>query len=207
MRTIQRALLVSGLAIIILFFAYPGALLSRAAFYSETLSLDSPYSELVYRVRDYPLQNFLLAFTYDRWPYGFGIGTASLGVQYVSRIMHVPPMNIGVENGYGSMVIEMGIVGLALWLGMSFAVVFACWRIVRRLKGSPWFPIGFVIFWFAFLLLFPLTFNGLQPYQNFVLNAYLWLLVGILFRLPDLEFSAQNTNADRAALPRRRWIR
>jgi hypothetical protein len=207
MRAIQRALLVSGLAIIILFFAYPQALLSRVAFYSETLSLDSPNSELVYRMRDYPLQNFLMAFTYDRWPYGFGIGTASLGVQYVSRIMHVPPMNIGVENGYGSMVIEMGIVGLALWLSMSFAVVFACWRIVRRLKGSPWFPIGFVIFWFAFLLLFPFTFNGLQPYQNFVLNAFLWLLVGILFRLPDLEFSAQNTTAGGSTTPQRRWIR
>jgi hypothetical protein len=207
MRTIQRALLVSGLAIIILFFVYPQALLSRVAFYSETLSLDSPSSELVYRVRDYPLQNFFLAFTYDRWPYGFGIGTASLGVQYVSRIMHAPPMNIGVENGYGSVVIEMGIIGLALWLSMSFAVVFACWKIVRRLKGSPWFPIGFVIFWFAFLLLFPLTFNGLQPYQNFVLNAYLWLLIGILFRLPSLEFSADNTTAGGATMPQRRWIR
>jgi len=140
-------------------------------------------------------------------PYGFGIGTASLGVQYVSRIMHVPPMNIGVENGYGSMVIEMGIVGLALWLSMSFAVAFACWRIVRRLKGSPFFPIGFVIFWFAFLLLFPFTFNGLQPYQNFVLNAYLWLLIGILFRLPSLEFSAQNTTPGGATMPQRRWIR
>jgi hypothetical protein len=207
MRTIQRALLVSGLAIVMLFFAYPEALLSRVAFYSETLSLDSPYSELVYRVRDYPLQNFLKAFTYDRWPYGFGIGTASLGAQYVSRIMHAPPMSIGVENGYGSMVIEMGIVGLALWLSMSFAVVFACWRIVRRLKGSPWFPIGFVIFWFAFLLLFPFTFNGLQPYQNFVLNAYLWLLVGILFRLPSVALSAQFAANAPSAQPHRRWIR
>ncbi|PYU15875.1 MAG: hypothetical protein DMG29_05410, partial [Acidobacteria bacterium] len=30
------------------------------------------------------------------------------------------------------------------------------------------------------------TFVALAPYQNFVLNAYLWLLVGILFRLPTL---------------------
>jgi O-antigen ligase len=206
-RTIQRALLVGGLAMVILFLAYPQALLSRVAFYSETLSLDSPQSELVYRVRDYPLQNFLLAFRYERWPYGFGIGTASLGVQYVSRIMHAPPMYIGVVNGYGDIVIEMGIVGLALWLVMSLAVIFTCWRVVRKLKGSPWFPLGFVIFWFAFLLLFPFTFNGLQPYQNFVLNAYLWLLVGILFRLPGLEFSDQNTSAAAAATPRGRWIR
>jgi len=31
----------------------------------------------------------------------------------------------------------------------------------------------------------------MQPYQDFVLNAYLWLLLGILFRLPSLALSAQ----------------
>jgi hypothetical protein len=37
---------------------------------------------------------------------------------------------------------------------------------------------------------------GIQPYEDFVLNAYLCLLLGILFRLPTLalsmEFSAVN---------------
>jgi hypothetical protein len=27
---------------------------------------------------------------------------------------------------------------------------------------------------------------GMQPYQNYVMNAYFWFLVGILFRLPHL---------------------
>jgi len=35
-------------------------------------------------------------------------------------------------------------------------------------------------------LLVPQTFGGLFSYQNYVCNAYLWLLVGMLFRLPDL---------------------
>ena len=50
-----------------------------------------------------------------------------------------------------------------------------------------------MILWYDYagLLLLPLTFNGLQPYQGFVLNAYLWLLLGILFRLPSLALSAQ----------------
>ena len=30
------------------------------------------------------------------------------------------------------------------------------------------------------------SFETIQPYQNFILNAYFWLLVGVLFRLPDL---------------------
>jgi hypothetical protein len=35
-------------------------------------------------------------------------------------------------------------------------------------------------------VLLPFTFGGMPAYQNYVLNAYLWLLVGILFRLPHL---------------------
>jgi hypothetical protein len=31
----------------------------------------------------------------------------------------------------------------------------------------------------------------MQPYEDFVLNAYFWLLLGILFRLPTLALSPQ----------------
>jgi len=191
LRILQRAAIGACLALAILMATYPEALLSRIAIYQETLSPNSTASEFVYRARDYPVQNFLLAFTYDRWPYGFGIGTSSLGVQYVSRIMHVPPMGIGVENGYGVLVIEMGVVGLALWIIMSSAIVYTAWKVVRKLKGSPWFPLAFMIFWYAFLLLFPLTFIGIAPYQDFVLNAFLWLLIGILFRLPTMALTPE----------------
>jgi hypothetical protein len=83
----------------------------------------------------------------------------------------------------------MGIFGLALWLTMSVAVLVPAWRVVRMLRGSPWFPLGFMIFWYALILLLPLTYLGLQPYQDFILNAYLWLLLGILFRLPTIKLS------------------
>jgi hypothetical protein len=62
----------------------------------------------------------------------------------------------------------------------------SAWRVVRALKNSPWFPLAFAIFWFAALLVFPMTYSTLTTYQNFVLNAYFWLLLGILFRLPTL---------------------
>jgi hypothetical protein len=67
----------------------------------------------------------------------------------------------------------------------------SAWRVVRQLKGTPWFPLAFMIFWYAGLLLIPITFNGIQAYEDFVLNAYFWLLLGILFRLPTLAVSAQ----------------
>jgi hypothetical protein len=206
-RGIQRAALGIGLGIVLLFYAYPDALLSRLAIYEESLTPNSETSELMHRGWDYPVQNFLGAFDYDRWPYGYGIGTASLGGQYVARIFNVKPPVGGVESGYGILVVEMGIGGLLLWIVMSLAITVSAWRVVKKLKGSPLFPLGFVIFWYALFLLFPATFGGMQPYEDFLLNAYFWLLLGVLFRLPTLALSAQFAANAPASQPRRRWIR
>lgn len=204
-RTVQRAALGIVLAVAALFFIFPDALLSRVAIYSETLTPGSPASVLQDRIWDYPFRNFLDAFSYDRWPYGFGIGTSSLGVQYVAKILHEKPMGIGVEGGFGTLVLEMGIGGLLLWFLMSFAILFSAWKVVKGLKGSPWFPIAFVIFWYGFLLLLPITFTSMVIYQDFIINAYFWLLLGILFRLPHLAVSTQFANAPVSAqTPHRR---
>jgi hypothetical protein len=206
-RAIQRAALGIGLGIVLLFYAYPDALLTRLAIYEETLIPNSRGSELTHRGWDYPVQNFLGAFSYDRWPYGYGIGTAALGGQYVARFFKVKPLGVGVESGFGALVVEMGIGGLLLWITMSLAISFSAWKIVKKLKGSPWFPLGFVIFWYAFFLLFPATFGGIQAYEDFLLNAYFWLLLGVLFRLPTIALSAQFAVNAQAAQPGRSWIR
>ena len=101
----------------------------------------------------------------------------------------------------------MGIMGLILWLVMSVAILASAWKVVKKLKGSPWFPLGFVIFWYAFFLLFPATFGGMPAYEDFLLNAYLWLLLGILFRLPTLALSAQFAPNAAVTQPLRRWMR
>jgi hypothetical protein len=194
-RTLQRAALGIALGVCVLMFTYPEALMNRLAVYSETLDPRSPASELVQRTRDYPLANLEGAFQNERWPYGYGIGTASLGGQYVTRIFQVATPTEGVESGFGCLVLELGIVGLGLWFVMSAAVLISAWKVVRKLKGSPWFPLAFMIFFYAFLLFLPFTFQGMQAYQDFVLNAYVWLLLGILFRLPKLAASAQATPA------------
>jgi hypothetical protein len=204
LRTIQRAALGIGLGISLLFFAYPDALLSRLAIYQETLTPYGPRSELTSRAWDYPVQNFLAAFNYDRWPYGYGIGTTALGGQYVARIFNVKPGVVGVESGFGALIVEMGIGGLVLWITMSLAILFSAWKVVKKLKGSPWFPLAFVIFWYAWYLLFPATFGGIQPYEDFLLNAYFWLLLGVLFRLPTIALSAQFAANASEAQPGRR---
>ena len=206
LRAMQRVGVGIGLAIALLFITYPDALLSRLAIYQETLTPNSPYSELTYRGWDYPVQNFLAAFNYERWPYGYGIGTTSLGTQYVARIFGAQRLGVGVESGYGALVVEMGIGGLVLWIVMSLSILVSAWRVVKRLKGSPLFPVGFVIFWYAFFLLFPATFGGIMAYEDFLLNAYLWLLLGILFRLPTILLSEQSAANTPAAQPQRQWV-
>ena len=196
LRAIQRTFLFVGLAILLMMSIFPDKIASRFAIYSETLSPDSPTSELAFRARDYPLKNLMLAFDHPNWVTGYGIGTATLGIQYVVRIMHAVPMGIGVENGYGQLIVELGILGLILWIFWSIAVSVSAWKIAARLRGTPWFPLGFVIFWYAFLLLGPKAYVGLIGYQDFLMNAYLWILLGILFRLPQL---AQETIQAEAA--------
>ena len=191
LKTLQRAALGITLGMALLFWLFPEAFVNRLKVYSETLDPRSPTNELVLRTRDYPLANLVGAFDNPRWPYGFGIGTASLGGQYVTRIFQVATSTEPVESGFGCLILEMGIVGLTLWLVMSAAILISAWKVVRKLRGSPWFPLAFMIFWYAFLLLLPFTFQGIQAYQDFVLNAYLWVLLGILFRLPKLALSAQ----------------
>lgn len=200
-RILQRALLGIALAVIVLLLSYPDAFLNRIAVISETLDPRSQTSELGNRAHAYPLANFLAAFNYDRWPYGYGIGTASLGGQYIMRFFRVRAPESPVESGYGCIILEMGIVGLCLWIAMSLAVVVSGWKVVKALKGSPFFPLSFMIWLYSFILLIPMTFAGIQPYQDFILNAYLWLLLGILFRLPKLALVAQPAAPIRATSP------
>ncbi len=185
MRAVQRAAVFVAIALAILVGIFPQEVGSRLAIYTETLSPSSSKSELGFRSWDYPLQNFVAAFDYPRWPYGYGTGTASLGVQYVARIMHVPPMNVGVESGYGQLVIELGVIGLFLWILLAYKITHSAWQAAKNLKGTVWFPIGFAIFWYAFLLVFPMSFYGFIAYQDFVLNAYFWLMLGMLFRISE----------------------
>lgn len=188
-RTLRLAPLASagiGLAIVAVLVLYPEAVGARWSFYYETIAPWSPTSELAWRVWGYPVGELVKALSFPGWPLGHGIGTSSLGVQYVTGLLGLPAPGIGVESGYGTLVLELGVPGLLLWLAWTAAFAREAWGAARRLRGTVFFPVGAAIMWFALLLLFPFTFGGMQPYQNFVFNAYLWLLVGVLLRLPTL---------------------
>ena len=187
LRVIQRAALFVGIGIVLLLTIFPEELGSRLAIYSETLMPNSAASELVHRVQTYPLQQLGYAFDHPRWPYGYGTGTCTLGGQYVVRIMHAAPMRVGVESGFGNLIVELGIVGLVLWIVLGFSITLSVWKVAKELRGTPWFPLAFSTFLFAFVLFFPMTYTSFSAYQDFVINSNFWLLLGILYSL--LEFS------------------
>jgi hypothetical protein len=122
---------------------------------------------------------------------GNGIGTATLGGQYVAKLLGKRSNVLSVEEGYGQLIIEMGIVAPFLWILWTAALLYYSWKVVRSLRNTRLFPIAFAIVWYAFVLLYVFTFAGLAAYENYISNVYLWLLIGILFRLPDVLVSSQ----------------
>lgn len=186
MKAVRRSFLVGAVGLFTMIQFFPRAIGASWAFYSETLSPTSSASELQNRTWDYPLRNLRAALEHPRWLYGDGTGTASLGMQYVAKVLGQPPIDFWVENGWGTLILEMGILGPILWIIWTFWLLWFAWKTVRRLRESVYFPLALSIFWYAFILLVPISYNGMAPYQNYVMNAYLWLLLGVLFRLPDL---------------------
>jgi hypothetical protein len=197
-RAIQRTCLLIGMGLILLLTVFPKELGSRMAIYSETLMPNSPTSELVKRTQTYPVQQLELAFEHPRWPYGYGTGTCTLGGQYVVRIMKAAPIWVAVESGFGNLVVELGILGLVLWLVLGVAIGVSAYHVVAKLRGTPWFPLVFAIWLYAVILVFPMMFTGSTAYEDFVLNSNLWLFLGVLYRLkayPDAFQLAQSQAA------------
>ncbi|MHB8542085.1 MAG: hypothetical protein ACYDCD_14275, partial [Candidatus Acidiferrales bacterium] len=185
MKAIRRSIIFAavGLAIFVAFF--PSQASSRFGFYSQTLMPDSSAYQLNDRTWSYPVEELVKAFSDPHWFVGNGTGTASLGMQYVSKLTG-PALNVGVEEGYGQLIVEMGILAPFLWILWTAALVWSSWKVVRTLKHTRLFPIGVAILWYTFIVLYPVTYLGLDMYQNFVNNAFLWILVGVLFRLPEI---------------------
>lgn len=185
-KAVRRSFIIGALGLTAILLIFPEEAGSRMAYYTETLSPKSSAYQLENRAWDYPIEALLQSIERPNWMVGNGIGTASLGTQYVAKLIGQRAPGLWVEEGYGVLIVEMGIIAPFLWIMWTAALLYYSWKVVRRLRETRFLPIAIAIFWYAALLLYPITFGGLSAYQNYVCNAYLWLLVGILFRLPDL---------------------
>lgn len=119
---------------------------------------------------------------------GHGTGTASLGLQYVYGAEKSEEAGIYfVEGGYAAVLWEWGVIGLGLWLWWSLVLIREVFVKVALLRGTPYYWLGMNIGLYAFFILFPWFFMGMQIYQNYVTQVFLWLAIGILFKLPTLK--------------------
>lgn len=189
-KAIRRSLIFATLGLAAFMVVFPSAAASRLGFYSQTLLPSSSAYQLGTRSWSYPISELTKAFYGPHWIVGNGTGTAGLGSQYVSEYLKEPMPDVAVEEGFGQMIAEMGILAPLLWILWGAVTVGACWKIARSLKETRFFPLAVAIAWYVFLLLFALSYLGLDTYQNYVNNAFLWILIGILFRLPDLANDA-----------------
>jgi hypothetical protein len=191
-KAIRNSLVFGATGLVLILFLFPREAGSRVEYYTETLLPGGSSYQLEDRTWDYPIQNLLSVFSGRNWVLGNGIGTASLGTQYVAKLVGQPAPNLWVEEGYGVLIAEMGIIAPFLWILWTAALLYHGWGVIMRLRQTRFFPIALSIFWFAFLLLYPMTYGGLSTYQNYINNVYLWILVGILFRLPEIQASTPN---------------
>ena len=140
--------------------------------------------------------------------FGRGAGTHSVGLQYIyggesndvkalSRRYGDASTGIGyeVESGWGAVAIEYGKVGVVLWTIWSLVWmrrILSSYRSVRaHREGRAVLPMAV----WTFMLLFVLFFTGYQSFQNYLSNAYFWLLSGIIFgvAIPPRESTPQQT--------------
>ena len=205
LKAVRRLFIFGALGLAVILLVFPEEAGSRIAFYAETLSPSSSAYQLGHRSWDYPIYNLELAFTGPNWIMGNGIGTASLGTQYVAKIVGKRSPDISVEEGFGLLIVEMGILAPFLWIAWSAALLYYSWKVVIGLRETRFFPVAFAIFWYSFLLLYPMTFGSISAFENYICNLYLWLLVGVLFKLPTVLQSATSALVSQhgTASPRR----
>jgi hypothetical protein len=186
-KIMRRSVIALAASLLVLAFFYPNLANAWSTYYYDMLWPDSPTYALSLRTGRYPLTEFEKVLEYAGWEWGYGTGTASLGVQYVTSLLKAPPPVANpVENGFGDMIVEWGILGPILWVMMAGTLLVAGWKAARYLSPTPLYPLALAIIWFGFWVLLPFMWSGVDTYQNYIVNAYLWTLVGVLFRLPDL---------------------
>jgi hypothetical protein len=191
LKSLRRAFLFGGIGLFLMVGVFPTVIGGNWAFFSETLSPTGAGSQLVSRAVDYPILNLEESFQDGLWPVGHGTGMSSLGIQYVARFLDEPMPRFGVESGYGTLIVEFGILGLFLWFFWVSALLYSGWQILTRLRQTIYFPIAFAIWWYAVVLLILMMYFGQQAYDDFVDNANLWLFIGVLYRLPKLALMPQ----------------
>ncbi|HEV2033403.1 MAG TPA: hypothetical protein VGU71_04280 [Candidatus Dormibacteraeota bacterium] len=169
-------------------YVFPNLLSNRLAFYWETLNPLSGANEWAYR---------WIAYTADIGRgislgglVGLGTGHESLGKQYLyGGASYSTSGQYLIEGGYAAVAVEFGLVGLALWLVWTLSWARRQVRLAWAERKQPLGSAGLVLVVWIVIFLFIQFVLGFQAYQNYLANAYFWLLSGVVFGIhPALQF-------------------
>lgn len=170
----------AAVAVIALVTVFPAVGLSRSLWYRETLSPRALNNEWPTRWGAFSAS--ILFGVQEGGLIGRGTGTQSLGRQYLYEGNEEPPLARSVvEGGYAAVAIEWGWMGVVLWVSWSVGWSWRQWRSVLDTRGSPLARTKLVLFGWVFFFLFLGFFGGFQSFQNYVGNAYFWLVSGMIF--------------------------
>lgn len=161
-------------------YFFPTLLSNRLAFYLATLNPLSGANEWAFRwdlfttniQRGIGLGGLI----------GLGTGTESLGKQYLYGGVNYSVTGLyAIEGGYAAVAAEFGLVGLALWLLWTISWTQRQLRLVWAQHDGPFRSAGLVLVaWIVIFLLIEFV-TGFQAFQNYLANAYFWLLSGVVF--------------------------
>jgi hypothetical protein len=167
---------------VILTALLPGVVGTRLRWYSETLDPRSSLNEWSFRA-EAAIENTERGLRIGGL-FGQGTGTESLGKQYLTGDPNQRAGLYQVEGGYASIAVELGAVGVALWLAWSIGWTVRQWRSIKAGRGHRRAAAAFVLFCWMLSFLFYWFVIGFQGFQNYVANAYFWLLSGVMFAVP-----------------------
>jgi len=189
--SVSRLLFIGALGLYLVSVFFPLRYEAVFDLYEKTINPTSQYSEVETRPRNY-WGNVVKAFQ-SSGLFGHGTGTASLGLQYIASYRSGQVTDVhndrttgvyNTEGGYASVLWEWGVVGLCLWLLWTTLLVYKLIQEVRKLRHTRFYWLAVAVTLYAFFLLFPWFYLGMQVYQQYVAQAFLWFLVGMVFRLP-----------------------
>lgn len=190
----RRSFLLAGTVSIVLFLAFflllasnPGAFTSRLTFYTDTLDPSRRGNEWAQR-----WENYTDAIFYgieEGGLIGNGTGAESIGKQYFfSGSGGVSSAGqYTVESGYGAVLVEWGMIGLAFWLIWVVRWLGRFASSVRGSRAGPFRSVGAILTAYAILFLVVQFYAGIAVFQNYIGNAFFWLLSGVAFALPFVD--------------------
>jgi hypothetical protein len=181
-------------------YLFPNLLSNRLTFYLATLNPLSSANEWPFRWISYTTD--IRRGTSLGGLIGLGTGHESLGKQYLYGGANQSVSGLyAIEGGYAAVAVEFGLVGLVLWLLWTMSWTRRQLRLAWAERHEALGSAGLVLVAWIAIFLFIEFVSGFQSFQNYLANAYFWLLSGIVFGIhrasqPDVAVRESPLAAD-----------